>query len=73
VKYQAVLEAQAHVDHHAQPPKVRVLLALELALPAELRPVATALGVGLLEHVDELPEFAIAKNMRRVVPPALTI
>ncbi|MCW5297763.1 hypothetical protein DXT88_06195 [Herbaspirillum lusitanum] len=64
VKYKAVLEAQARIDHPLRPPKVRVLLALELALPLELRPVAKALAVDLIEHIGEQSEFAIAKNMR---------
>lgn len=67
VKYKAVLEAQARIDHPVRPPKVRVLLALELALPLELYPVAQALAVDLLENVGERPEFAIAKNKRRSV------
>lgn len=66
VKYRAVLEAQTRIEHAAQPPQVHVILALEMALPDELRPVATALGIPLLEHVGEIPEFAIAKNKRRV-------
>lgn len=65
VKYRAVLEAQTRIEHPAQPPQVHVVLALELALPDELRPVATALGIPLLEQVGEIPEFAIAKNKRR--------
>nr|WP_314622612.1 hypothetical protein [uncultured Noviherbaspirillum sp.] len=65
VKYRALLEAQTRIEHAAQPPQVNVILALELALPNELRPVATALGIPLLEYVGEIPEFVIAKNKRR--------
>lgn len=65
VKYRAVLEAQTRIEHPAQPPQVHVVLALEMALPDELRPAATALGIPLLEHVGDIPEFAIAKNKRR--------
>jgi hypothetical protein len=65
VKYRALLEAQARIDHPDHTPQVRVLLALELALPAQLRQVAKALDVVLLERVGEMAEFAIAKNMRR--------
>lgn len=65
IKYKAVLEAQAKIDSPLRPPKVRVFLALELELPRELHPVAKALSVDLIEHIGDLPEFAIAKNMRR--------
>lgn len=68
VKYRAVLEAQARIDHPIQPPQVHVVLALEMALPDALRPIAKALGITMLEQVGEIPEFATAKNKRRSAP-----
>lgn len=68
VKYRAVLEAQTRIEHPAQPPRVHVILALEMALPDTLRPVAKALGIRVIENVGEIPDFAIAKNKRRVAP-----
>jgi hypothetical protein len=68
VKYRAVLEAQTRIEQPAQPPQVHVILALEMALPDTLRPVAKALGIRVIENVGEIPEFAIAKNKRRVAP-----
>lgn len=49
VKYRAVLQAQAQVDHPSNPPRVIVLLALETALPLAYRAVAESLSVSLLE------------------------
>lgn len=51
VKYRAVLEAQARIDHLGNPPEVRVLLALESSLPTEYRVLAASLGVSYLEYV----------------------
>jgi hypothetical protein len=65
VKYRAVLEAQARIDHPGCPPDVRVVLALEMSLPNSLYAVADALGIRLIENIGEIPEFAIAKNKRR--------
>ncbi|MDN2677667.1 hypothetical protein [Janthinobacterium sp. SUN033] len=73
VKYRAVLEAQARIDHPIQPPQVHVVLALEMALPDALRPIAKALDITMLEHVGEIPEFAIAKNKRRSAPTKFTV
>jgi hypothetical protein len=52
VKYRAVLEAQARIDHPANPPKVRVILALESGLPKEYRRLADLLNVNYLEHIE---------------------
>lgn len=52
VKYRAVLEAQARIDHPHDPPEVRVVLALERQLPNECRRVADALGVRVVELVS---------------------
>lgn len=52
VKYRAVLEAQARVDHPHDPPEVRVMLVLERRLPNECRWVADALGVKVFERVS---------------------
>lgn len=54
VKYLAVLEAQARVDHPGQVPEVRVVLALERTLPDASRALAEALAVKVLERVDPL-------------------
>lgn len=51
VKYRAVLEAQARIDHPAGPPLVRVILVLESRLPSELRHVAEMLDVPFIEEV----------------------
>jgi hypothetical protein len=45
VKYRAVLQAQAQVDHPDNPPEVIVVLALESALPAVYGDLATRLSV----------------------------
>jgi hypothetical protein len=52
VKYRAVLEAQARVDHPVQSPEVRVFLALERNLPEAYRALAEVLNVRVLERVD---------------------
>ena len=49
VKYRAVMEAQARVDHPDAPPAVRVFLVLEGELPVEYRQIAKALGAELRE------------------------
>lgn len=54
VKYRAVLEAQARIDHPSNPPEVRVMLALESGLPAEFRSLTTALGVSVIERVGSM-------------------
>ncbi|MBR8211135.1 hypothetical protein KDW61_20960 [Burkholderia cenocepacia] len=51
VKYEAVLSAQALVDHPENPPTVEVLLVLESKLPDPYRLLATALGVRYIEGV----------------------
>lgn len=55
VKYRAVLEAQARIDHPGNPPEVRVLLALESCMPAGYRSLATKLGVSYQEYVSASP------------------
>ena len=67
VKYRAVLAAQARIDYPTQPLQVHVVLVLEMALPDELRPIAMALGIPMLEHVGDIPDFAIFRNKRRAV------
>ena len=52
VKYRAVLEAQAKVDHPDSPPAVRVMLVLEGQLPNIYRELAETLGVRYLEKVS---------------------
>ncbi|MGK5035940.1 hypothetical protein [Janthinobacterium sp. LB3P118] len=51
IKYRAVLQAQAGVDHPHRPPTIRVLLALEGRLPATYRALAQRLGVEVREEV----------------------
>lgn len=51
VKYRAVLEAQAQVDHPDNPPVVRVFLVLEGRLPDTHRDLAKTLGVQYFEKV----------------------
>ncbi len=51
VKYRAVLEAQARVDHQVEVPEVRVVLVLERSLPIAYRALAEALMVEVLERV----------------------
>jgi len=58
VKYKAVLEAQANVDHPDDPPEVRVLLALETRLPELYRRLATKLQVTYLEGLSSSIEVA---------------
>ncbi len=58
VKYRAVLEAQARVDHPHMPPSITVFLALENELPEQLCAIAAALGVRLVEHLG----YAMAKD-----------
>lgn len=52
IKYAAVLEAQAQVDHPGAPPIVKVFLALERTLPSHLRATAEKLGVSVLENIS---------------------
>lgn len=52
IKYAAVLEAQAQVDHPDAPPIVKVFLVLERTLPSRLRPTAEKLGVSVLENIS---------------------
>lgn len=54
VKYKAVLEAQARIDHPQTAPEVRVLLALESQLPRDYRELAMTLGVTYLENLSEV-------------------
>lgn len=49
VKYRAVLQAQAQVDHSDNPPEVIVILALESALPAIYGDLATRLSVRCID------------------------
>ncbi|MFS2037032.1 hypothetical protein ACEN8I_23615 [Polaromonas sp. CT11-55] len=51
VKYRAVLEAQAMVDHPAQTPTVTVFLVLENQLPKKYRPAAKRLGICIKENI----------------------
>lgn len=51
VKYRAVLLAQAKIDNPDELPTVKVVLALDRALPAQLRAVAEALGVQVVENL----------------------
>jgi hypothetical protein len=52
VKYRAVLEAQARVDHKGDLPEVRVVLVLERTLPDAYRALAKTLAVNVVEGVD---------------------
>ena len=56
VKYRALLEAQARVDHPDRPPEVRVVLVLESNLPASYKVLADTLGVRYLEQVSSRAE-----------------
>lgn len=56
VKYRALLEAQARVDHPDDPPEVRVVLVLESTLPAMYKTLAATLGIRFLEQVSPLTE-----------------
>lgn len=51
VKYRAVLEAQARVDHPMCPPSVRILLVLESEMPQQYWHVAKSLGVNCLDRI----------------------
>jgi hypothetical protein len=51
VKYRAVLSAQAEIDHPLALPEVRVVLALDRALPPSLRAVAQLLKVQVVENL----------------------
>lgn len=51
VKYRAVLEAQALIDHPSNPPQVRVILVIESMLPSSLQAIASKLKVSVLERV----------------------
>jgi hypothetical protein len=51
VKYRAVLQAQAGVDHPHRPPSIRVLLVLEGRLPPIYRELAQRLSVDVRENV----------------------
>jgi hypothetical protein len=51
VKYQAVLSAQAKIDHPVDPPTVKVILALDSVLPLQLRQVAQPLGVEVVDNL----------------------
>ena len=59
VKYRAVLEAQARIDHPDQPPAVRVFLALETALPEIHRGLADVLDVECVERIAMSDELLI--------------
>lgn len=52
VKYRALLEAQARVDHPDDWPEVRVVLVLESSLPAIYKALAVTLDVQYLEQVS---------------------
>ena len=54
VKYRAVLEAQALVDHPSNPPLVRAILVIESKLPYSLQALASKLKVSVLERVGVL-------------------
>lgn len=51
VKYRAVLNAQAAIDHPDAPPDIKVVLVLQNQLPKSLRPVADSLKVAFLENI----------------------
>lgn len=51
VKYRAVLSAQAKIDHPSAPPTVQVVLALDAALPPQLRGIAQSLGVHIVDNL----------------------
>ncbi|WP_146604304.1 hypothetical protein [Cupriavidus phytorum] len=57
VKYQAVLQAQACVDHQENMPEVTVVLVLERQLPAAYRAIADKLNVHV---IDEISPAAVA-------------
>lgn len=52
VKYRALLEAQARIDHGDDPPDVRVILVLESGLPTTCKSLAGRLRVPYLEQVE---------------------
>lgn len=54
VKYRAVLEAQALIDHPAQTPTVVVFLALENQLPDKYRGIAKTLGINIKENIKPI-------------------
>lgn len=56
VKYRAVLQAQAQIDHPDRPPAVRATLALEGSLPSQYRALAQALAVNYLERICTLED-----------------
>ncbi|MBI1890266.1 MAG: hypothetical protein HYS18_06465 [Burkholderiales bacterium] len=51
IKYRAVLESQAKVDHVDNPPVVKVLLVLGCALSNELAKMARVLDVEVMENI----------------------
>lgn len=51
VKYRAVLEAQARIDHPESPPEVRVFLGLETELPNNYRELSLTLEVQCIERL----------------------
>lgn len=51
VKYEALLRAQARIEHPSAPPQVRVLLVLERSLPEKYRAEAMNLGVEYHENI----------------------
>ena len=51
VKYQAVLQAQARVDHQQNAPEVTVVLVLERRLPAAHRALADKLDVHVIDEI----------------------
>lgn len=58
VKYKAVMDAQARVDHPDAPPEVRVLLVLETRLPNLYRDLARNLGVNCVEELSSVMKAA---------------
>lgn len=58
VKYKAVLDAQARIDHAPAPPEVRVLLVLETRLPDSYLELARTLGVGCIEELSSVVNSA---------------
>lgn len=52
VKYKAVLQAQAKVDHPENPPEVKVVLVLEKQMPADFKSLASALDVFYIENIN---------------------
>ncbi len=51
IKYGSLLEAMARSGKYGIPPVIKIILVLESSLPAQYRPLATLLGVTILENI----------------------